>query len=66
MNSPTFTMSIYDLSSISLPFCKIRIYFVLNGLNISRYLLCLISLNRWMITSRDAGIRKKSSPKLAR
>ncbi|CAF0745451.1 unnamed protein product [Adineta steineri] len=66
MNSTTRTLSIHDLSSISFPFGKIRIYFVLNGLNISRYLLCLISFDRWMITSRDVGIREKSSPELAR
>jgi len=56
----------YDLSLISLPFCKARIYFLLDGLTISRYLFCLISIDRWMITSRNVGIRQKSSPKIAR
>jgi hypothetical protein len=56
----------YDLSLISLLFCKIRIYFVLTALPISRYLLCLISIDRWMITSRNTAIRKQSSPKGAR
>jgi len=56
----------YDLSLISLPFCKARIYFVLIGLTISRYLLCLISIDRWMTTSRNVRIRQLSSPKIAR
>ncbi len=55
----------YDLSLISLPFCKTRIYFVLMGLTSSRYLLCLISIDRWMITSRNANIRQQSSSKVA-
>ncbi len=56
----------YDLSVISLPYCKARIYFVLDGLIISRYLFCLISIDRWMITSRNISIRQQSSPKMAR
>jgi hypothetical protein len=56
----------YDLSLISLPFCKIRIYFVLDALTVSRYLFCLISIDRWMITSRNNNIRQLSSPKIAR
>ena len=56
----------YDLSLISLPFCKIRIYFVLNGLTISRYLFCLITIDRWMITSKNNNIRRLSSSKIAR
>ena len=56
----------YDLSLISLSFCKTRIYFVLDGLIISRYLFCLISIDRWMITSRNNKIRQLSSSKVAR
>ncbi|CAF2444309.1 unnamed protein product [Rotaria sp. Silwood2] len=56
----------YDLSSISLAFCKTRIYFVLLGLTISRYLFCLISIDRWMITSRNISIRRLSSLKVIR
>jgi uncharacterized membrane protein (DUF485 family) len=56
----------YDLGYISPPFCKIRIYFVLDGLSISRYLFCLIAIDRWMITSRNNSIRQHSSPKVAR
>ena len=55
----------YDLSLISLPFCRFRIYVVLNGLTISRYLFCLISIDRWMITSKNANIRQLSSSKIA-
>ncbi|UJR23778.1 hypothetical protein I4U23_026754 [Adineta vaga] len=56
----------YDLSLISDIFCKIRIYLVITGLTISRYFLCLISIDRWMITSRSAVIRRISSFKTAR
>ena len=56
----------YDLSLKSLAFCKARIYFVLVGLTTARYLLCLISIDRWMITSRYALTRQLSSRKIAR
>lgn len=56
----------YDLSVFSLPYCRFRIYVVLNGLTISRYFFCLISIDRWMITSRNAHIRQLSSAKVAR
>jgi hypothetical protein len=36
------------------------------GLATSRYLLCLISVDRWMITSRTAANRRQSSLKVAR
>lgn len=55
----------YDLTLISLPFCKSRIYFVLNGLTISRYFFCLISIDRWVITSKNTNIRRLSSRKVA-
>ncbi|CAF1632225.1 unnamed protein product [Adineta ricciae] len=56
----------YDLSLKSLIFCQTRVYFVIFGLSASRYLLCLISIDRWMITSRNALTRQLSSSKTAR
>ena len=41
-------------------------HFVLMGLTSSHYLLCLISIDRWMITSRSANIRQQRSSKVAR
>ncbi|CAF4950552.1 unnamed protein product, partial [Rotaria sp. Silwood1] len=33
---------------------------------LSRYFLCLISVDRWMITSPNAWLRQQSSPRVAR
>jgi len=55
-----WTWTQYDLSLISLPFCKARIYFVLDGLIISRYLFCLIAIGRWMVISRNTQSRQQS------
>lgn len=55
----------YDLSFYSLPYCRARIYFVLDGLTVSRYLFCLISIDRWMTTSKHVRIRQLSSRKVA-
>ncbi|CAF1178265.1 unnamed protein product [Adineta ricciae] len=56
----------YDLSLKSLIFCQTRVYFVIFSLSASRYLLCLISIDRWMITSRNALTRQLSTSKTAR
>jgi len=55
----------YDLVRISIIFCKLRIYFTIFGLSLSRNFLSLISIDRWMITSRNVGIRRLSSSKIA-
>ncbi|CAF3750418.1 unnamed protein product [Rotaria sp. Silwood1] len=53
----------YDLSSTSLIFCKFRAYIVVVGYVISRHLLCLISIDRWMITSTNIFIHRQCNRK---
>jgi hypothetical protein len=45
---------------------KIRVYFFELSLLLSRYFLCLISIDRWMVTSSNAWIRQLSSTRVAR
>jgi hypothetical protein len=56
----------FDLTQTSSGLCKFRGYGFLLSLALSRYFLCLVSLDRWMKTSRSAWLRQKSSPKVAR
>lgn len=56
----------YDVTGISIIFCRIRIYFPTISLLISRYFLCLISIDRWMITSNKISTRQLSSLKIVR
>ena len=56
----------FDLTRTSIIYCQIRIYFLTLSLLMARYFLCLISIDRWMITSRQNAIRQLSSLKIAR
>ncbi|CAF1288116.1 unnamed protein product, partial [Adineta steineri] len=56
----------YDYSQISMDLCKFRIYGSVLSVALSRHFLCLILLDRWMITSRSASLRNKSSLKYGR
>ena len=56
----------FDLTRTSIIYCRIRIYFLVISLLMARYFLCLISIDRWMITSRKVFIRGLSSLKIAR
>ncbi|CAF1149241.1 unnamed protein product [Adineta steineri] len=56
----------YDYSQISMDLCKFRIYGSVLSVVLSRHFLCLILLDRWMITSRSASLRNKSSLKYGR
>ncbi|CAF1038390.1 unnamed protein product [Rotaria sordida] len=55
----------YDISIIGLAFCKFRAYMVVVGYVLSRYFLCLISIDRWMITSKNVSIRRQCTQKQA-
>ena len=46
--------------------CKIRTYFFVLSCLLSRYFLCLISIDRWMITSSSARLRQQSSTRVSR
>ncbi|CAF1429006.1 unnamed protein product [Adineta steineri] len=50
----------FNLESTSLIFCKFRLYFVYFPLLLGRYFICLISIDRWMVTSSNESIRKMS------
>ncbi|CAF1100424.1 unnamed protein product [Adineta steineri] len=56
----------YDYSQISMDLCKFKIYGSVLSVVLSRHFLCLILLDRWMITSRLASLRNKSSLKYGR
>ncbi|CAF4098834.1 unnamed protein product, partial [Adineta steineri] len=51
---------------ISMDLCKFRVYGSTLSVALSRHFLCLILLDRWMITSRSASLRNKSSLKYGR
>ncbi|UJR20121.1 hypothetical protein I4U23_023253 [Adineta vaga] len=55
------TLSGFDLTRYSLFFCKFRVYFFVAGIAISRYYLCLISIDRWLVTSLNAPTRRLSN-----
>ncbi|CAF1390196.1 unnamed protein product [Adineta steineri] len=56
----------YDYTQISMDLCKFRGYGFVLSVVLSRHFLCLILLDRWMITSRSASLRNKSSLKVGR
>jgi hypothetical protein len=56
----------YDIGGIFLGVCKSRAYATTLFTALSRYFLCLITIDRWMKTSRSAWLRQKSSPKYAK
>lgn len=47
-------------STINSP-CKIRSYFNVLSLVLVRHFICLISIDRWLVTSTNAWLRNKSS-----
>ncbi|CAF3566352.1 unnamed protein product [Rotaria sp. Silwood1] len=56
----------FNLETTSIIFCKCRLYFVHFSLILGRYFICLISIDRWMVTSFSQSIRQMSSPKFSR
>lgn len=56
----------FNLETTSVIFCKCRLYFVHCSLLLWRYFICLISIDRCMITSSRQSIRRMSSPIIAR
>ncbi|CAF0838757.1 unnamed protein product [Adineta steineri] len=56
----------YDLARTTPSLCKFRAYGFVFSIVLARHFLCLISLDRWMVTSKWVWLRQKSSPKIAR
>ena len=56
----------YDIGGLVSAVCKLRVYVFVVSLILSRHFLCLITIDRWMKTSRSAWLRQKSSPKYAK
>ena len=56
----------YDIGGIFVGVCKSRAYATTLFTALFRYFLCLITVDRWMKTSRLAWLRQKSSPKYAK
>ena len=55
----------YNMAAYVLSFCRIRQYVFDVITCLSRHFLCLISIDRWMVTSSHAWLRRKSSPRIA-
>ncbi|CAF4286627.1 unnamed protein product [Adineta steineri] len=56
----------FDLNVSSLFICKFRTYLFVNGIILSRHFLCLISIDRWMVTSTNVSIRNLSNLRMTR
>jgi hypothetical protein len=56
----------YDIGGIFPSVCKFRVYVSVLFMALTRHFLCLITIDRWMKTSRSAWLRQKSSPKYAK
>ena len=56
----------YNISSNLVIFCKIRQYLFDLLTSLTRHVICLISVDRWMITSSNVWIRQQSSLRLGR
>ena len=51
----------YDIAQTTLSLCKIRIFTYILSLGLMRQFLCLISLDRWIVSTKHERIRKLSS-----
>ncbi|UJR13138.1 hypothetical protein I4U23_000162 [Adineta vaga] len=56
----------YDLGRTISILCKIRNYPFVFGMGLMRQFLCLISIDRWIATTKNANIRRLSSPRTIR
>jgi hypothetical protein len=59
-------LSVHDVSRYALGLCKFRAYLYILSLVLSRHFICLISLDRWLVTSSSAWRRRISSRRPAR
>ncbi|CAF3206384.1 unnamed protein product [Rotaria socialis] len=55
----------FNLETTSIIFCKSRNYLIQTGAVIGRYFICLISIERWMVTSTNEMIRRMTSAQIA-
>lgn len=56
----------YDIAQTVSSLCKIRVYLYVCSLGIARQFLCLISIDRWVVSTRNARIRQWSSLRVVR
>ncbi|CAF1119306.1 unnamed protein product [Adineta ricciae] len=54
-----------DLAGMNVGLCKLRIFVYIFSLGLTRQFLCLISIDRWILSTQHARIRQFSSPRLA-
>ena len=60
------TLVNYDLGQTIASLCKIRSYLFIFSLALTRQFLCLISIDRWIVTTRNTHIRSWSSIRIVR
>ncbi|CAF0930478.1 unnamed protein product [Adineta ricciae] len=53
-----------DLAGMNVGLCKLRIFVYIYSLGLTRQFLCLISIDRWILSAQHARIRQFSSPRL--
>lgn len=58
-------ISSFNLETTVQAFCKFRLYFTHFSLLLCRYFICLISIDRWIITSSNESLRRMSSARPA-
>ena len=56
----------YDYAIDNSIYCRIRVYLFNLSILLARQFLTLISIDRWLVTSSSAWLRKQSSPKTTR
>lgn len=55
-----------DISQQSVEYCKVRSYLLALCMILTRHFICLIAIDRWLITSSNAFIRRQSSTRFGR
>lgn len=61
----TFTSG-YDFGRTEIILCKFRSYIYVLALVLVRQFLCLISIDRWIVSTKNVRIRRLSSPHVVR
>ena len=56
----------YDYATNNSVYCKIRSYLFTVSMVLSRQFICLISIDRWLVTSPNAWLRNQSSLRVTR
>lgn len=56
----------FDFARYSLSFCRFRAFTTDSSLGFARHFLCLISIDRWLVTSSNSHVRRRSSSRFTK